>query len=254
MIGSAVAPDSCFASSAGYCRPPRLCHQWRVLHLRIQNVEIDYQLWRLTAIYFALLVALLITHINSCQFAVLSSVKRIALVSESFDTGLTASIIVYRLLFHRLRKLPGPLEARVSKLYATALSGKSLQYYLELEQMHQKSGTSFEQVEQLSVFGHRSSSEWSLRPRKLSIYRVSAVQAIKGAQTECQKSTWYSQVSDDVTKISLNSSRDLYDHKRRKRVWDRGLSSIRSIDQHILLALLPALLLFVYLSKRDKRS
>jgi hypothetical protein len=66
-------------------------------------------------------------------------------------------------------------------------------------------------------------------PREISINRASAVQAINGAQTECRKSTWYSQVSDDVRKISLNSSRDLDDHKRRKRAWDRGLSGVKGM-------------------------
>lgn len=63
-----------------------------------------------------------------------------------------------------------------------------------------------------------------LGPRELMIIRASAVNAVNGPQTECRKSTWYSQVSDDPTMISLNSCRDWDDHKRRKRAWDRAFS------------------------------
>ena len=38
------------------------------------------------------------------------------------------------------------------------------------------------------------------------------------------RSTWYSQVSDDVTVISLNSTRDVEVHRRRRRAWDRAFS------------------------------
>lgn len=61
-------------------------------------------------------------------------------------------------------------------------------------------------------------------PREISILRASAVPLIYGPQTDCRKSTWYSQVSDDVAECSLNSSRDFEDHKRRRRAWDRGFS------------------------------
>lgn len=61
-------------------------------------------------------------------------------------------------------------------------------------------------------------------PREITVFRASAVNIIHGPQTACRKSSWYSQVSDDVTKCSLNSSRDFEDHKRRRRAWDQGFS------------------------------
>ena len=39
-------------------------------------------------------------------------------ISASYLAALTASIVVYRIFFHRLRKFPGPWEGRVSKLSA----------------------------------------------------------------------------------------------------------------------------------------
>lgn len=61
-------------------------------------------------------------------------------------------------------------------------------------------------------------------PREISINRPSAVQAIHGPKSACMRSTWYSQVSDDVTVISLNSTRDVEAHRRRRRAWDRAFS------------------------------
>lgn len=70
-------------------------------------------------------------------------------------------------------------------------------------------------------------------PREISIIRPSAVQAIYGPKSPCMKSTWYSQVSDDVKIISLNSTRDVDVHRRRRRGWDRGFS-VKGTHLHIL--------------------
>jgi tryprostatin B 6-hydroxylase len=47
----------------------------------------------------------------------LSGLKVTAILVFSFWASLWTSIIVYRLFFHRLREFPGPVLARVSKLY-----------------------------------------------------------------------------------------------------------------------------------------
>ncbi|QYT04924.1 Cytochrome P450 CYP11/CYP12/CYP24/CYP27 subfamily [Trichoderma simmonsii] len=61
-------------------------------------------------------------------------------------------------------------------------------------------------------------------PRELSINRPSAISVIYEPPTRTTRSPWYAQVSNDVTKISLNSTRVLKVHKLRKKVWERGLS------------------------------
>jgi hypothetical protein len=109
-------------------------------HLCLRDLEIDYQLWRLAAVYVGLMTALMAAYVLTCQFSIFVSVIRTLLVSVSLNTGLTTSIILYRLLFHRLRNFPGPLGARVSRFYAVSISAKGLQYHLELEKMHQKYG------------------------------------------------------------------------------------------------------------------
>jgi hypothetical protein len=62
------------------------------------------------------------------------------LFATSFSTGLLGSIALYRLAFHRCRSFPGPTAAKISKFYAARLSAKNVQYYKELEKMHEQYG------------------------------------------------------------------------------------------------------------------
>jgi hypothetical protein len=62
-------------------------------------------------------------------------------------------------------------------------------------------------------------------PREVSINRPSAIRPIYEPPTQTTRSPWYAQVSNDVTKISLNSTRVLSVHKQRKKGWERGLGS-----------------------------
>jgi hypothetical protein len=54
--------------------------------------------------------------------------------------GIYLSMIVHRLVWHRLRKFPGPLLARVSNFYITALSAKKYHLYEEVEKLHKQYG------------------------------------------------------------------------------------------------------------------
>ncbi|KAL4862506.1 cytochrome P450 [Aspergillus spectabilis] len=125
----------------------------------------------------------------------------------SFNLGLTASILLYRAFFHRLRRFPGPFMAKLTRLSIMMRSLERTQYHLDLEEMHRKYGDFVR-----------------TGPRELSINRPSAVHAFCGPQSPCTKPTWYSHVSDDKTQISLNSTRDPDVHRRRRRAWDRGFS------------------------------
>lgn len=58
----------------------------------------------------------------------------------SFNTALLGSIGAYRLLFHRLRRFPGPLGAKITKFYAARLAAKDVQYYKEVAKMHARYG------------------------------------------------------------------------------------------------------------------
>ena len=60
-------------------------------------------------------------------------------VCSSYASSIFASMLVYRLFFHPLRHFPGPLLARISKLYHAWQVRKSDQYIF-LDQLRQKYG------------------------------------------------------------------------------------------------------------------
>lgn len=61
------------------------------------------------------------------------------LASTSYVVALFASIVTYRCLFHPLRKVPGPLLGKISKLYH-AYNCRSLENYLFLDSLRMKYG------------------------------------------------------------------------------------------------------------------
>lgn len=109
-------------------------------HLCIRKVEIDNQFWSLLAIYIAVWMQLTGAYLGIYHLPVLQAIKMSSLCGCSFMTGLTASISVYRLFFHRLRRFPGPWAAKLSRFYNARLAYKSLQYNRELEKLHKKYG------------------------------------------------------------------------------------------------------------------
>ena len=54
--------------------------------------------------------------------------------------GLYASMILYRGLFHRLRKYPGPFLARFSNIYISIRSVKAFRKFIELDRLHSEYG------------------------------------------------------------------------------------------------------------------
>lgn len=62
-------------------------------------------------------------------------------------------------------------------------------------------------------------------PREISINRSSAIPIIHGARSPCTKGPWYSQLSDDSSKINFVSLRNSEFHRQRRRAWDKGLGA-----------------------------
>lgn len=110
------------------------------IHLSIISVEIDYKIWRLLGVYVVLLMSLAGLYRSLCEFPASEIAVRILLVGTSFNAGLSLSMGMYRLFFHRLRKFPGPIGARLSRFYTTALASKKIQYYLEVKKIHETYG------------------------------------------------------------------------------------------------------------------
>ncbi|OAL50229.1 cytochrome P450 67 [Pyrenochaeta sp. DS3sAY3a] len=129
------------------------------------------------------------------------------LVWLGFSTGLFSSITVYRLFLHRCKAYPGPLAAKISRLYATYLTAGDTQFYQVLGRLHEKHGDYVR-----------------VGPREISILDPAAIPLIYGPNTKCTRSTWYIVAGQDSDKVSLTNMRDGAKVRLRKRAWDRGLS------------------------------
>jgi hypothetical protein len=101
-----------------------------LFHLSIRPLEFEF-------IMFHFMLASMM--IYSFLVYALGLVKA-SVFAGSFNTGLLTSIAIYRLVFHRCRKFPGPFGAKLSRFYAASLSAKDVQYYKELAKMHGKYG------------------------------------------------------------------------------------------------------------------
>ncbi|EOA83112.1 uncharacterized protein SETTUDRAFT_21815 [Exserohilum turcica Et28A] len=168
-----------------------------LFHIAINQIEFEYVMFHFMAAY--VLVFLGMAYVVGLVHALL--------FAASFSVALLASITVYRLLFHRCRKFPGPLAAKVTKFHAARLAAKDVKYYKELEKMH----------EQYGDFVRTG-------PREISIRQKSAVPVLYGPNSECLKSTWYGQTGNDQQKCSIHMTRDYNGHRLRRRAWDRGFS------------------------------
>ncbi|KAF2142309.1 uncharacterized protein K452DRAFT_226565 [Aplosporella prunicola CBS 121167] len=196
-LSTGLAPMASTAWCLGVC-----------FHLGCIPFEMDNQGWRLIGCFYSAVVLLTYAYVTVAGFDVYESGKRAAVAGISFNAGVLTSISLYRLFSHQLRRFPGPILARLSRFYAMRLASKRKQLYVEVQELHRQHGD-FVRV----------------GPREISINRASAIPLIYGPPSRCQKSPWYSQVSTDVTEVSINSTRDMEVHRRRRRAWDRSFSS-----------------------------
>ncbi|KAK8025904.1 hypothetical protein PG990_003727 [Apiospora arundinis] len=148
-------------------------------------------------------------------FSVLSSASRVLLVSSAFNVGIFVSIGIYRLFFHRLRRFPGPMPAKLTKFFSASLAAKTVQYHKDVARMHDEYGDFIR-----------------TGPRELCVVRSSAVPLIYGPTTKCRKATWYTQVDTNYKNCSINMTRDVDDYRRRRRTWDRGFA-IKVLQQYV---------------------
>ncbi|OGM48310.1 putative cytochrome P450 oxidoreductase [Aspergillus bombycis] len=118
--------------------------------------------------------------------------------------GVYTSMLVYRLLFHRLRRFPGPFFGRLTNFYATTLS-MNLQKPREVQKVHREYGDYVR-----------------LGPCELSIADPQAVKVIYGTQSSVTKGPWYTLLEP---RVPLFMARDKQEHARRRKVWDQGFST-----------------------------
>lgn len=128
--------------------------------------------------------------------------------------ALFTSIGVYRVFFHRLRKFPGPLLARITKIWhmVHCLDSRN---HLVLEKVYKKYGPIVRTGEK-TPGGNTSCAEallivcLVLGPNEITVFHPDIHQATDGHGSNCTKSGWYDMVSyalsNDPFIISLKTS------------------------------------------------
>lgn len=198
-------------------------------HIVFRPFEIDGYAWQLFFTYFITFFVLIIGHVYLTGYSFILALARVLLIATAYNAGVVTSIIIYRAFFHPLKRFPGPFLAKISRFYAMNNAAKRVKAYGDVQSLHKEYGDIVRVgASSLYVFAILSLEyyEFSLMsivgPRELSINRPSAIGVIYEHPTRTTRSPWYAQVSNDVTKISLNSTRVLNVHKLRKKAWEKG--------------------------------
>lgn len=123
----------------------------------------------------------------------------------SFDIGLFGSIGIYRLLFHPLRAYPGPFGAKLTAFHSMKATIAGRQCHKKTYELHRKYGDFVR-----------------IRPREISINLADAVRDIHGPLSKCVKGPFYDL---NYPSRSPQMTRDRSFHSKRKRVWEKGLST-----------------------------
>lgn len=111
-----------------------------LFHVSIQTVEFEKFMFHFLAALPVMAVVM------SAFFSVFGHltwpqafVKSVS-IEAIFNLSCLLSIGIYRLLFHRCGKFPGPIGAKLSRFWTSYTSSKNFQYHKELEKMQEKYG------------------------------------------------------------------------------------------------------------------
>ncbi|OJZ90193.1 hypothetical protein ASPFODRAFT_56527 [Aspergillus luchuensis CBS 106.47] len=183
-----------------------------LLASKTRSGEIEKHLLRLFGIFTLAHIALvtLAPALLPTTSSTSDIVLRVLFLDGALFTGLFGNILVYRLFFHRLRNVPGPIAARVSRHYAAYHTVKDAQMHYTIQRLHRQYGDVVR-----------------IGPREVSVCRASAIQAIYGPPSRCIKGPWYDQVTHENDKKALFAIRDLKVHSKRRRQWDQAAKGIQ---------------------------
>ncbi len=122
-------------------------------HITVLRVfEVEQFLYNLLLLLAMATAALAYSH-YLVWLSVVDALVRTFLIATSFNCGILASILVYRLLFHPLRKFPGDFGAKITAFYALAQASNS-KYHKEVERLHEQHGD-FIRTGRIKKFPHR---------------------------------------------------------------------------------------------------
>lgn len=138
----------------------------------------------------------------------------LAVTTASYLCATFASILTYRLLFHKLNKFPGPLSWRLTK-FAQLVKNMDFLGFRHIDELHKQYGTIVR-----------------VGPSEISIIDPSAVHPLLGPSSLCRKALWYEMVKPLV---SLQQCRDKKAHDFRRKFWNEGFNaqSLRQYESRV---------------------
>ncbi|KAI5124823.1 hypothetical protein M0805_005453 [Coniferiporia weirii] len=152
-----------------------------------------------------------------------------------FYASLLSSIVVYRVSFlHPLHAYPGPFLAKISKFYSVWMmaKGKNHIYHKEL---HDRYGPYVR-----------------VGPNELSVVDADHLSAVLGAEGLPKGPMWDARRNPYGTR-SLIATRDVQEHSRRRRTWNRAFSTT-SVKGYEPILVKRALQLVEELEKRSRKE
>ncbi|PHH92770.1 hypothetical protein CDD83_5176 [Cordyceps sp. RAO-2017] len=130
-------------------------------------------------------------------------------LAAAYAAALFASILVFRLFLSPLRRMPGPLRLRCTKL--THMWDMACRRNCELlHELHREYGDVVR-----------------TGPNEVAVFGLDAYRQIHGPESRCGRAAYYDIVHPMV---SLDTTRDDSVHAHRRKLWDQAFS-IKSLEQ-----------------------
>jgi tryprostatin B 6-hydroxylase len=138
------------------------------------------------------------------HLAPMAATVRALTVASAYAFGLYGSMLLYRGFLHPLRRFPGPFPARFSNLWHSWQNVPRSDNYRLMTRLHERYGDIVR-----------------TGPSNLSVNVPEAVQLVLGSKSRCVKSPWY---DGSLPLVNLHSTRDLREHERRRKVFNKAFS------------------------------
>lgn len=165
----------------------------------------------------------------------LSAIWKAAIIYTSFVTGLSISIVLYRISpWHPLAKYPGPFLARITQWHHVCTIMGKVDNYKHLDKLHKQYGDYVR-----------------VGPSLLSIVDIDIVEVTHETKSRFKKSPWYD-VGQPLT--TLHQMRDQQMHDKRRKGWWEKAFVMKSVRQYEPTVTSLADLLISQLKKRSGQT
>ncbi|KIY02863.1 uncharacterized protein Z520_01328 [Fonsecaea multimorphosa CBS 102226] len=164
--------------------------------------------WKYPTRYLqAFLLGCVVTTVARSHYGNIPTIDAITFTAKYaavYLAGLYTSLVVYRLFFNPLNKIPGPYWARLSRFDLVFRVAGKRNLHHHLLAMHKKYGKFVR-----------------LDPHGISVTHPDGVEVTCGVKSKCTKGEWY---EADFPRISMHTSRNRAQHDRRRRIWSPAFS------------------------------